>query len=79
MTTLQQLPRSPWRLVTAGRRIATWHVTSQQQARRNALVASTALTQSRRELLEVEDFLAEHAARRGPVAVPEQRVASRSA
>jgi hypothetical protein len=79
MTTLQQLPRSPWRLVTAGRRIATWHVTSQQQARRNALVASTALTQRRRELLDVEEFLAEHAARRGPAAVPGQRVATRSA
>ncbi len=77
--TLQQLQRTPRRFVTAGRRMATWHVTSQQQARHNALVASTALTQSRRELLEVEDFLAEHAARRGPVAVPEQRVASRSA
>jgi hypothetical protein len=77
--TLQQLQRSPWRLVAAGRRMASWHVTSQQQARRNALVASTALTQRRRELLEVEDFLAEHAARRGPVAVPEQRVAGRSA
>ena len=59
--------------------MAAWHVTSQQQARRNALVASTALTQRRRELLDVEEFLAEHAARRGPVAVPDQRVASRSA
>jgi hypothetical protein len=77
--TLQQLQRTPRRLVTAGRRMATWHVTSQQQARRNALVASTALTQRRRELLDVEDFLAEHAARRGPVAVPGQGVASRSA
>ena len=77
--TRQQLQRTPRRFVTAGRRLATWHVTSQQQARPNALVASTALSQSRRELLEVEDFLAEHAARRGPVAVPEQRVASRSA
>jgi hypothetical protein len=77
--TLQHLQRTPRRLVTAGRRMATWHVTSQQQARRNALVASTALTQRRRELLDVEDFLAEHAARRGPVAVPVQGVASRSA
>jgi hypothetical protein len=77
--TLQQLQRTPRRLVVAGRRMAAWHVTSQQQARRNALVASTALTQRRRELLDVEDFLAEHAARRGPVAVPVQGVASRSA
>ena len=77
MTTLQQqLQRTPWRLVTAA---ASWHVTSQQHARRNALVASTALTQRRRELLDVEEFLAEHAARRGAVAVPGQRVASRSA
>ncbi len=41
----------------------SWHVSSQQQSRRNALVASTALTQRRRELQEVEEFLAEHAAR----------------
>ncbi len=58
--TLHQIRRTPWRLVSAA---ATWHVTSQQQARRNALVASTALTQRRRELRDVEDFLAEHAAR----------------
>lgn len=59
--TLQPLQRSPWRLVTAA---ATWHVTSQQHAQRNALVASTALTQRRRELLDVEEFLAQHTARR---------------
>ncbi len=58
--TLHQLHRTPWRLVGAA---ATWHVTSQQRARRNALVASTALTASRRERMDVEDFLAEHAAR----------------
>ena len=46
-----------------GRRRRDWHVTSQQRARRNALVASTALTASRRERMDVEDFLAEHAAR----------------
>ena len=39
--TLHQLHRGPWRLVGAA---ATWHVASQQRARRNALVASTALT-----------------------------------
>jgi hypothetical protein len=36
---------------------------SQQRARRNALVAGTALAQRRRELDEVEDFLAAHTAR----------------
>jgi hypothetical protein len=58
--------------------MATWHVSSQQQARRNALVASTALTQRRRELLDVEEFLAEHAAR-AAAPVPAQRVARHSA
>jgi hypothetical protein len=77
--TIQQLRRTPSRLVEAGRWVAAWHVTSQQQARRNALAASTALTERRRELLDVEEFLAVHAARRGPVAVPDRRVATRSA
>ena len=54
-------PRTPWRLVSAA---ATWPVASQRQARRNALVASTALTQRRRELLDVEEYLAQHAAGR---------------
>jgi hypothetical protein len=58
--TLQQLQRTPWRLVHAA---AHWHVASQQHARHNALVASTVLTQRRRELLDVEEFLAQHAAR----------------
>jgi len=38
-----------------------WGETSQQQARRNALVASTALLERRRERLDVEAYLAEHA------------------
>ena len=38
--------------------IDRWAVASQQQARRNAMVASTALTQRRAELIEVEEFLA---------------------
>lgn len=42
---------------------ASWPVTSVQGSRRNALVASTALAQSRRELLDVEQFLAAHQAR----------------
>jgi hypothetical protein len=33
-------------------------VASQQTARRNAMIASTALTQRRAELIEIEDFLA---------------------
>jgi hypothetical protein len=33
-------------------------VASQQQARRNAMIASTALTQRRAQRIEVEDFLA---------------------
>lgn len=35
-----------------------WAVASQQTARRNAMIASTALTQRRAELDEVEEFLA---------------------
>lgn len=38
--------------------IDRWAVASQQQARRNAMVASTALTQRRAELVEVEELLA---------------------
>ena len=41
---------------------AGWGETSQQQARRNALVASTALLQRRQERIEVEAFLVDHAA-----------------
>ena len=65
---LQQMQRTPWRLVSAA---ARWHLTSQRQSRRNALVASTALTERRRELLDVEEFLADR--------VPGQRVAGRTA
>jgi hypothetical protein len=43
---------------------AGWGEGSQQQARRNALVASTALLQRRQERIEVEEFLVDHAARR---------------
>ena len=42
---------------TAGR-VLRWPAQSQQRARRNALVASTALAQRRAERLEVEEFLA---------------------
>jgi hypothetical protein len=44
--------------------IASWHITSVEVARRNALVASTELAQRRLELREVEDFLAAHTATR---------------
>ena len=39
--------------------IDTWSVASQQQARRNAMIASTALAQRRAETNEVEEFLAD--------------------
>jgi hypothetical protein len=51
---LSWIPPSPRRLLVAA---ATWHLTSQQQARRNALVGSTRLARSRQERLEVEAFL----------------------
>lgn len=41
-------------------RTALLHVHAQEGAIRNAMVASTALTQRRRELAEVEEFLARH-------------------
>jgi len=69
---LQQIQRAPWRLVSAA---AQWHVTSQQHSRRNALVASTVLTERRRERLDVEEFLSAYADR----AVPSRRVAGRTA
>ena len=45
---------SPSRLV---RSVLAWPVESQQGSRRNALVASTALTAARRERDDVEEFL----------------------
>jgi hypothetical protein len=42
------------------RRALSWPVTSQEVARRNAMLASTALTQRRVERLEVEEFLASY-------------------
>ena len=44
--------------------VTQWHVRSQQVSRRNALVSSTALAARRRELADVEEFLAAHAAAR---------------
>jgi len=50
----------------AARGLARWPVGSQEVARRNAMVASTALTQRRSELHEVEEFLARHQKRATP-------------
>jgi hypothetical protein len=49
--------------VRALRALTTWHLTSVQGARRNALVASTALAARRAELVEVEEFLVAHRTR----------------
>lgn len=38
--------------------VRRWPVASQQQSRRNAMIASTALAQRRADLEEVEEFLA---------------------
>jgi hypothetical protein len=56
----------------------TWHVTSQHRARRNALVASTALAQQRSERDDVERFLAAHAARFDRATVVSVSVPSRA-
>jgi hypothetical protein len=44
------------------RAIGSWAVSSQQHARRNAMIASTALAQRRAEAAEVEEYLADRAA-----------------
>ena len=62
---------TPWSIL---RSTLVWPVASQQQARRNALVASTALAQRRHEWLEVERFLEQHA-RRSTASVEEPRAA----
>jgi hypothetical protein len=49
-----------WTLIKAAK---DWPVTSQQTARRNALVASTALTQLRIERAEIEMYVDAAAAR----------------
>lgn len=53
-------PWTPWLLLAA----AGWGQASQRRSRRNARVASTALLRRRQELLEVDEFLLEQAARR---------------
>ena len=59
---LQTGPWTAWRMVSTA---AAWPMASQQHARRNARVASTALMERRQERLDVEEFLADRAARRG--------------
>jgi len=62
-------------LTLAGRRLSLlrgWHVHSQVGSCRNALVASTALAERRREHLEVEQFLADHIESRTKIAVVAQ-------
>lgn len=49
-------------LHAAGRRLDRWSVESQLGARRNAMVASTALAQRRAEREEVEEYFAALAA-----------------
>ncbi len=44
--------------------LGRWPVRSHRGSRRNALVASTALTQRRRERAEVDEFMAGYLARR---------------
>ncbi|MCH1867300.1 hypothetical protein [Nocardioides sp. CFH 31398] len=53
------MPHVPsWR-TTLGDAVSRWAVESQQGARRNAMVASTALAARRKERADVDDFLAE--------------------
>jgi hypothetical protein len=57
MNRLTRVSRRPWRVAQAAVR---WPVTTQDRARRNALVASTAMAGRRAERAEVEAFLREH-------------------
>jgi hypothetical protein len=50
-----QLVQTPAQLVQA---VGQWHLHSQRVARRNALAAAAVLAERRRELEEVEHFLA---------------------
>lgn len=50
----------------ATRRATQWYVGIDQESRRNAMVASTALAQRRLEYVEVEEFLALHRTRHQP-------------
>lgn len=56
------------------RSLGNWHVHTQEVARRNALVASTALAERRREQVEVETFLSSLEARSAAETTLEVRV-----
>jgi hypothetical protein len=65
-------------LVRLGHAISEWPVASQQQSRRNAMVALTACARRRAEREEVAMFLAEKDARHealAPAATPDHEVA----
>lgn len=47
-------------------RVGRWSTRAQQRACRNAMVASTALSQARRERAEVEEYVVGTLARRSP-------------
>ncbi len=58
MTDTWRTPRArPLVALDLARGIARWPVESQQGSRRNALLASTRLTEAMRERREVEEFL----------------------
>ena len=48
----------PFAFSLVSSRVQTWAVESQQGARRNAMIASTALAARRAERLDVDDFFA---------------------
>ncbi|MDZ5622952.1 hypothetical protein [Nocardioides bizhenqiangii] len=68
-------------LVRLGHAISDWPVASQQQARRNAMVALTACADRRAEREDVASYLAERATRSdrpAAVATPGPRAAARA-
>ena len=68
-------------LVRLGQTISEWPVASQQQSRRNAMVALTACAHRRAEREDVASFFAERAGRnadRAPAATPGQGVVARA-
>ena len=62
MSITQHLRSAPGRAARATRvdALARWHVRSHEAARRNAMIATTELTQRRFEREEVEEFLLRH-------------------
>ena len=56
--------------------VVRWSTSSQEQARRNAMAACTILTARRLERNEVEEYVAQHLARRArpTTAAPTRRV-----